>query len=99
MNFVSFAHQLVLWIFQSFSAVPGLNIRCARVGGVEVPNSKRIEISLQYIHGVGKTTAHQILLDVEMENKLTKELIEEDLTKQQRGFNALAIKRLRDIQC
>ncbi|CAM6098933.1 unnamed protein product [Calypogeia fissa] len=96
---------------KSFSAVPGLNIRCARVGGVEVPNSKRIEISLQYIHGVGKTTARQILLDVEMENKLTKELTEEDLTKLRdevskymiegdlRRFNALAIKRLRDIQC
>ncbi|KAJ7531847.1 hypothetical protein O6H91_14G061300 [Diphasiastrum complanatum] len=58
-----------------------LNIRCARVGGIEIPNSKRIEISLQYIHGVGKTTARQILLDAGMENRHTRELTEEDLTR------------------
>ncbi len=58
----------------------GLNIRGARVGGVEIPNSKRIETALQYIHGVGATTARQILLDIGMENKLARELSEEDLT-------------------
>ncbi|QCD99319.1 small subunit ribosomal protein S13 [Vigna unguiculata] len=31
--------------------VQGLSIKCARVGGVEIPNNKRIEYSLQYIHG------------------------------------------------
>lgn len=57
-----------------------LQIRCARVGGVEIPNAKRVETSLTYIHGVGGTTARQILLDVGIENKITKELSEEELT-------------------
>jgi ribosomal protein S13 len=76
-------YSLRICIFPGLQNVPAgyLNIRCARVGGVEVPNAKRIEVSLQYIHGVGKTTARQILLDVELENKLTKELTEEELTK------------------
>jgi len=50
------------------------------VGGVEIPNAKRVETSLTYIHGVGGTTARQILLDVGIENKITKELSEEELT-------------------
>ena len=59
--------------------VQGLSIKCARVGGVEIPNNKRIEYSLQYIHGVGRSRARQILCDVKMDNKITKELTEEDL--------------------
>lgn len=50
------------------------------MGGVEIPNNKRIEYSLQYIHGVGRTTAKQILVDLSMQNKITKELSEEELT-------------------
>ena len=40
-----------------------LRIECARVGGVEIPNQKRIEYSLQYIYGVGHTTAKAILVE------------------------------------
>lgn len=65
---------------QRVAGYSGLNIRCARVGGVEIPNARRVEIALTYIHGVGTTTARQILLDVGMENKLAKELSEEELT-------------------
>lgn len=50
-----------------------------RVGGVEVPNNKRVEFSLQYIHGIGRTRARQILVDLQMENKITKDLSEEEL--------------------
>lgn len=57
----------------------GLSIKCVRVGGVEIPNNKRIEYSLQYIHGVGRTRAKQILCDIQMDNKITKELTEEEL--------------------
>ncbi|ESW09357.1 hypothetical protein PHAVU_009G121100 [Phaseolus vulgaris] len=91
--------------------VQGLSIKCARVGGVEIPNNKRIEYSLQYIHGVGRSRARQILCDVKMDNKITKELTEEDLVILRdevskymtegdlRRFNAINIKRLKDIQC
>ncbi|HEX9052909.1 MAG TPA: 30S ribosomal protein S13 [Anaeromyxobacter sp.] len=32
----------------------------ARIAGVDLPREKRIEISLQYIYGIGKTTARLI---------------------------------------
>lgn len=47
---------------------------------MEIPNNKRIEYSLQYIHGVGRTTAKQILVDLGVPNKVTKELSEEELS-------------------
>lgn len=40
-----------------------LKIEAARVGGVEIPNQKYIEYSLQYIYGIGPTTAKAILRD------------------------------------
>ena len=33
----------------------------ARLLGVEIPNEKRIEASLPYIYGIGRTTATKIL--------------------------------------
>ena len=32
----------------------------ARIAGVDIPREKRLEISLTYIYGVGRTTAQQI---------------------------------------
>ncbi|WOG83775.1 hypothetical protein DCAR_0102953 [Daucus carota subsp. sativus] len=91
--------------------IGGLSIRCARVGGVEIPNAKRVQYSLQYIHGIGRTRALQILNDLKMENKITKDLSEEELITLRdevskymiegdlRRFNALNIRRLKEIQC
>jgi small subunit ribosomal protein S13 len=32
----------------------------ARIAGVDIPREKRVEISLTYIYGIGRTTAQQI---------------------------------------
>jgi small subunit ribosomal protein S13 len=32
----------------------------ARIAGVNIPTNKRVEISLTYIHGIGRTKARQI---------------------------------------
>eukprot|EP00240_Pyramimonas_obovata_P007304 CAMPEP_0118935368 /NCGR_PEP_ID=MMETSP1169-20130426/15537_1 /TAXON_ID=36882 /ORGANISM="Pyramimonas obovata, Strain CCMP722" /LENGTH=180 /DNA_ID=CAMNT_0006878391 /DNA_START=78 /DNA_END=620 /DNA_ORIENTATION=- len=89
----------------------GLVVRAARVGGVDIPNQKRIETALTYIFGIGPTTAKAIMSETNMENKRTRELSEEELTtlrmevdKYQiegdlRRFNLMSIKRLKDIQC
>ncbi len=45
-----------------FGRMP-LRIQAARVGGVEIPNAKRIEFSLRYVYGIGHTTAKAILAD------------------------------------
>ncbi|XP_022141626.1 30S ribosomal protein S13, chloroplastic-like [Momordica charantia] len=91
--------------------VRGLQIKCVRVGGVEIPNNKRIQYSLQYIHGIGRNNAKKILYDLSLENKITKDLSEEELISIRdevskfmiegdlRRFNALAIRRLKEIQC
>ncbi|RAL38786.1 hypothetical protein DM860_013467 [Cuscuta australis] len=95
----------------SHPKIGGLSIKCVRVGGVEIPNNKRVEFSLQYIHGIGRSISKQILYDIGMENKVTKELSEEELTSLRdqvskymiegdlRRFNAVAIRRLKEIQC
>ena len=49
-----------------------LRIQAARIGGVEVPNQKYVEFSLQYIFGIGPTTAKSILVSPGIENKRTK---------------------------
>lgn len=33
----------------------------ARLAGIDIPNDKRVVISLTYIHGIGKTTAERLL--------------------------------------
>lgn len=39
------------------------------MAGVEIPNAKKIEFSLQYIYGVGPTTAKAILVDTVRERE------------------------------
>ncbi len=38
-----------------------------RIVGVDIPNNKRVEIALTYIHGVGRTKAIEILKRVNIE--------------------------------
>ena len=33
----------------------------ARIAGVNIPTNKRVEIALTYIHGIGRTTAKEII--------------------------------------
>jgi hypothetical protein len=40
-----------------------LKVQNLRVNNVEIPNSKKVEISLQYIYGIGSTTAKAILVN------------------------------------
>lgn len=54
----------------------------ARIAGVDIPNEKRVVISLTYIYGIGKSKAQLILENVEIdENVRVKDLSEDDLTK------------------
>jgi small subunit ribosomal protein S13 len=33
----------------------------ARIAGVNIPTNKRVEVALTYIHGIGQTTAKDII--------------------------------------
>ena len=54
----------------------------ARILGVEIPDNKKVEISLTYIYAIGRTTAEKILKFTGIDgNKRVKELKEEEIGK------------------
>ena len=84
----------------------------ARIVGVDIPNEKRVVVSLTYIYGIGDTTAKKICKDA----KVSEDIRVKDLTDDQlaalrneitkhhvegdlRREVALNIKRLSEIGC
>ena len=54
----------------------------ARIAGVDLPNEKRVEVGLTYIHGVGLKTSQKILAETKIDpNTRVKDLTETDITK------------------
>src|SRR3990167_7356472 len=54
----------------------------ARIAGVNIPEEKRVEVSLQYIYGIGLTRSREILSSTNIDpSKRTKDLNEAELTK------------------
>ena len=54
----------------------------ARISGVDIPREKRLEISLTYIYGIGRTTAKQVCSGVGIdENTRVRDLTEEEVTR------------------
>ena len=54
----------------------------ARIAGVNLPLNKRVEIGLTYIHGVGRSTANEVLKKVGVDpNTQVKDLTEEETIK------------------
>ena len=52
----------------------------ARIKGIDIPNDKRIEISLTYIYGIGRKLSKQILTAANVDlNKKAKDLTEQEL--------------------
>ena len=84
----------------------------ARVAGVDIPNDKRVVISLTYVYGVGLSTAKKVL----QENGISEDIRVKDLTDEQlaairktldsyklegdlRRETQLNIKRLMEVAC
>jgi small subunit ribosomal protein S13 len=54
----------------------------ARIAGVNLPLNKRVEIGLTYVHGVGRSTANQVLTKVGVSpDTYVKDLTEEETVK------------------
>lgn len=54
----------------------------ARISGVDLPRTKRIEIGLTYIYGIGRKRASDILTAAEVSGDIrVKDLSEEDVRK------------------
>ena len=85
----------------------------ARIAGVDIPNSKRVEIALTYIYGIGQTSATKICETTGINpNTRAKDLTEDEVAKLRdeieenytvegdlRRDVALNIKRLVEINC
>ena len=85
----------------------------ARIAGVDLPAEKRVEISLQYIYGVGKATAKKILAKAGIDPVMrTKDLDDDQVRHIREAIEAITqvegdlrretsmnIKRLMDLGC
>ncbi len=60
----------------------------ARIAGIELPPSKRVEIGLTYIYGIGRTRAHDILAKVRIDPGIkVRDLSDEQALSIQRVIN------------
>jgi small subunit ribosomal protein S13 len=85
----------------------------ARIAGIDLPRTKRIEIGLTYIFGIGRTRSNLILKDAGVSPDIrVKDLSEDDVRKITRVIEdqgrvegdlrkevSMNIKRLMDIGC
>lgn len=84
----------------------------ARIVGVDIPNEKQLEYSLQYIYGIGATHAKSICAETKIDGTTrVKDLTEEQLSAIRAAISqykvegdlrrekALNIKRLTEIGC
>ncbi len=85
----------------------------ARIAGVNIPTGKRVEIALQYIHGIGATKAKQICAEAnipferrvnemtEAEETMIRNIVSEKHTVEGdlRRIVSMNIKRLMDLGC
>lgn len=54
----------------------------ARIGGVDLPGKKKIEIALTYLYGIGLATANQVLVKAGIDPKLvTDQLTDQQVAK------------------
>ena len=54
----------------------------ARISGVDIPREKRLEISLTYIFGIGRTTAQQICAATDIDpNTRVRDLTDEEVSR------------------
>ncbi len=85
----------------------------ARISGVDLPPAKRVVISLQYIYGIGKKSAHDIVEKAGLDMTMRTKDLTEDQTRKIREIIegsykvegdlrrevTMNIKRLMDLGC
>jgi len=85
----------------------------ARIAGVDIPRNKRVEISLTYIFGIGKTTSQKILAQTGVDpDTRVQDLSEGEVSQLRQAIDeslivegdlrrevAMNIKRLGEIGC
>ena len=65
----------------------------ARVAGVDIPNDKRLEFSLPYVYGIGRSRAKQIAEQTNIPlDKMVGDLTEEELVRLRRRRGLVAVR-------
>ena len=61
----------------------------ARIAGVDIPREKRLEISLTYIYGVGRTTSQQVCAATGIDmNTRVRDLTDEEVVRLRNWIDA-----------
>jgi len=61
----------------------------ARIAGVDIPREKRLEVSLTYVFGIGRTTSRKICSEVGIDaNTRVRNLTEEEVDRIRRWVDA-----------
>jgi len=61
----------------------------ARIAGIDIPREKRLEISLTYILGIGRTTAHNVCLEVGIDpSTRVRDLTDEEVARLRNHIDA-----------
>ena len=64
----------------------------ARIAGVNLPLNKRVEIGLTYVHGVGRSTATEVLAKAKVDpNTYVKDLTEDETIKLREAVEGLEV--------
>ena len=64
----------------------------ARIAGVNLPLNKRVEIGLTYVHGVGRSTANEVLAKAKVDpNTYVKDLTEDETIKLREAVEGLEV--------
>ena len=85
----------------------------ARIAGVNIPTSKRVETALTYIYGIGSTTSKKICSDLSIESSMRVNQASDELIAKIREYidtnvivegdlrreRSMDIKRLLDLGC
>ena len=58
----------------------------ARISGVDIPREKRVEVSLTYVYGIGRSTAQQICQATEINPDTRVRSLTDDEVARLRGF-------------
>ena len=54
----------------------------ARIAGVDIPREKRVEVSLTYIFGIGRTTSNRVLAATGIDpNTRVRDLTDDEITR------------------
>ncbi|GMN39724.1 hypothetical protein TIFTF001_008962 [Ficus carica] len=105
--FTNIRHQILQSLSNRWQRAETMFVKA----GMEIPDEKRLEYALPYIHGIGRARARQILSDLSLENKRVRDLTKrevfvlgEELSKyaverELRMYVERDVRRLVEIQC